>query len=188
MKAVSTDPVTVNIDLDQDSVKTSVQAFVDAYNELKSTLDALTDFDGETAGPLNGDALTRTLESQIRNEISELLGEAGDTFRTLGDIGLKTTSDGKLEVDNARLDTALANNFDDLEAVFTGDSGLMTRLQNVIDPYLGTDGTISDREARLNEGISDIADSRANLEARLERVRSNYQSQFLAMENLLASS
>lgn len=187
LKAVSNDPVTVSVERDKDSVKESLQSFIDAYNELKSTLDVLTDFDGETAGPLNGDALTRTLESQLRGEVSSLIGEDGDIFRTLGDLGIETTSDGSLEIDTARLDDALQNNFDELEAIFIGDTGLVTRLQAVIDPYLGSNGTISDREERLNEGIDDIADSRADLEIRLERVRSYYQSQFLAMENLLAS-
>ena len=187
LKSVSTDPVTVDIALDKSSVKESLQSFVDAYNNLKSTLNALTDFNGVSAGPLNGDALTRSLEGQLRSEISALIGEDGDIFRTLGDIGIKTTSDGKLEVDDTRFDEALTNNFNELADVFTGDAGLMTRLQTTMEPYVGSDGTISNREERLNDGIRDIEDGRAALEIRLERVRNYYQDQFLAMENILAS-
>lgn len=187
LKAISSNPVTVDVALDKSSVKSSVQSFVNAYNSLKSTLDQLTDFNGESAGPLNGDALTRSLESQIRREISELFGEDGDSLRALGDIGIKTTREGTLEIDTPALDNALASNFDDMATIFAGDNGLMVRLQSTLEPYLGSDGTISSREERLNEGLRDIEDNRADLELRLERVREYHQNQFLAMESLLAS-
>ncbi|WP_252178625.1 flagellar filament capping protein FliD [Endozoicomonas sp. 4G] len=187
LKAVSSDPVTVNVSLDKDNVKESMQGFVDAWNELQSTLDTLTDYNGATAGPLNGDAQTRTIANQLRSVLSSLFGEDGDPFRTIGQLGLKTTEDGSLTLDTETLDEALANNFDEVAQVLAGEDGLMSRLEEVLATHLGSDGTLETREDRIEEGLSDIEDDRAGLELRLERIRSYHQRQFLMMETILAS-
>ncbi|MBO9495223.1 flagellar filament capping protein FliD [Thalassotalea sp. G20_0] len=187
LKTASTSPVTLDVTLDKEAVKTSIQSFVDTWNTLKTTFDQLTDYNGVSAGALNGDAQTRLLESQLRRELSQLFGDDGDPFRTLGDLGLKTTGTGELSIDNSRLDDALNGNFDELASALAGDSGLMTRLEERLVGFLGTDGALADREKRINESLNDINDDRADLELRLERTQSYYQQQFLAMENLLAS-
>ena len=187
LKGVSATPVTLEVSLDRESVKSSIESFVEAWNTLKSTFDDLTDYNGVTAGALNGDAQARLLESQLRRELSGLMGVDGDPFRTLGDLGLKTTSTGELTIENSRLDDALNSNFDELALVLGGDNGLMARLEQNLSGYMGTDGSIASREDRINESIRDISDDRADLEVRLERIQSYYQQQFLAMENLLAS-
>lgn len=187
LKEISSAPVTLDVSLDKASVKSSVESFVEAWNTLKSTFDGLTDYNGVSAGALNGDAQTRLLESQLRGELSELLGVDGDPFRTLGDLGIKTTSGGKLMVDSQGFDEALNTNFDQLAQVLSGDNGLMTRLEQVLSGYMGADGSIARREDRINESLVDINDDRADLAVRLERTQRYYQQQFLAMENLLAS-
>ena len=187
LKEISSAPVTLDVSLDKASVKSSVESFVEAWNTLKSTFDGLTDYNSVSAGALNGDAQTRLLESQLRGELSELLGVDGDPFRTLGDLGIKTTSGGKLMVDSQGFDEALNTNFDQLAQVLSGDNGLMTRLEQVLSGYMGADGSIARREDRINESLVDINDDRADLAVRLERTQRYYQQQFLAMENLLAS-
>ena len=187
LKEISSAPVTLDVSLDKTSVKSSVESFVEAWNTLKSTFDGLTDYNGVSAGALNGDAQTRLLESQLRGELSELLGVDGDPFRTLGDLGIKTTSGGELMVDSQGFDEALNTNFDQLAQVLSGDNGLMTRLEQVLSGYMGADGSIARREDRINESLVDINDDRADLAVRLERTQRYYQQQFLAMENLLAS-
>ena len=187
LKEISSAPVTLDVSLDKASVKSSVESFVEAWNTLKSTFDGLTDYNGVSAGALNGDAQTRLLESQLRGELSELLGVDGDPFRTLGDLGIKTTSGGELMVDSQGFDEALNTNFDQLAQVLSGDNGLMTRLEQVLSGYMGADGSIARREDRINESLVNINDDRADLAVRLERTQRYYQQQFLAMENLLAS-
>ncbi|MGB1271057.1 MAG: flagellar filament capping protein FliD [Endozoicomonas sp.] len=187
LTSVSANPQTLQVSLDKESVKTSVQAFVDAWNGLKSTFDELTDYDGVSAGALNGDAQARIMENQLRRAFSQVFGDTGDPFRTLGDIGLKTTQTGTLTVDTVRLDEALSTNFDELAGVLAGGSGLMADIEGIVDNYLGVDGSLAGREGRISESLRDLEDERLALESRLERVRSYYQSQFLAMENLLSS-
>lgn len=187
LKGVSATPVTLEVTLDRETIKSSIESFVQAWNTLKSTFDNLTDYNGATAGALNGDAQTRLLESQLRRELSGLMGADGDPFRTLGDLGLKTTSTGELTIESNGLDDALNSNFDELALVLAGDNGLMTRLEQTLSGYMGTDGSVASREDRINQSLRDISDDRADLEVRLEQVQRYYQQQFLAMENLLAS-
>ncbi|WP_067515238.1 flagellar filament capping protein FliD [Endozoicomonas ascidiicola] len=187
LKAVSVSPITLDISQDKGSVSSAIQSFADTWNSLKSTFSDLTGYNGVSAGTLNGDAQTRLLESQLRRELSNLFGESGDPFRSLGDLGLETTQTGDLTVNSSKLDAALSENFDALADIFAGEDGLMTRLEERLTPYLEGGGSIAQREDRLNESLSDIADDRLDLEARLVRTQSFYQQQFLAMENLLAS-
>ena len=187
LKTVSATPVTLNVSLDKSAVSSAIQAFADAWNELKFTFNDLTGYNGVTAGTLNGDAQTRLLESQLRRELSNLFGEDGDPFRSLGEIGLETTQTGDLKVNPSKLDAALNENFGELAEIFAGEEGLMSRLESRLTPYLESDGSIAQREERLNESIKDITDDRTDLEARLLRTQEYYQQQFLAMENLLAS-
>ncbi|WP_299730431.1 flagellar filament capping protein FliD [uncultured Endozoicomonas sp.] len=187
LKAVSALPITLDISQDKGSVSSAIQSFADTWNSLKSTFSDLTGYNGVSAGTLNGDAQTRLLESQLRRELSNLFGESGDPFRSLGDLGLETTQTGDLTVNSSKLDAALSENFDALADIFAGEDGLMTRLEERLTPYLENGGSIAQREDRLTESLSDIGDDRLDLEARLVRTQSFYQQQFLAMENLLAS-
>ncbi|MGB0361016.1 MAG: flagellar filament capping protein FliD, partial [Endozoicomonas sp.] len=119
--------------------------------------------------------------------LSNLFGEDGDPFRSLGEIGLETTQTGGLTVNTSKLDTTLNDNFSELAEIFAGEEGLMSRLTARLTPYLESSGSIAQREERLTESISNITDDRADLEARLIRTQEYYQQQFLAMENLLSS-
>ena len=187
LKAASTDPVLIDVTLDKESVKTSVQSLVEAWNSLQGTFNRLTDYNGETAGPLNGDSQTRTIENQLRRNIGSLLGEDGDTFRTLGSIGLTLTVDGSLEFNETTLDEVLNDSFGDVANILSGDNGLMNRMDSVLGAYLESDGPFEVRENRISDELKTIEEGRVGLEERLDSIRSYYEKQFLAMETVLSS-
>lgn len=121
LKADIGNTVTVNIAENTGSIEASIQEFVGGYNGLTGTINALTNFnpDTETAGLLIGDFTVRSISSQLRSAISSSVAQLTGSIRSLTDIGINTNGDGTLELDNAKLKTALQNFPDEVEALFT---------------------------------------------------------------------
>lgn len=129
---------TIKIDIDRNltTVKSQIQGFVTAYNDVKSVInlhrqgDPETGEAAETAGALFGDTTLGDIESRLSSMFA--LGVQGvDTgFATLAQIGItfvnnSTLSDplleDTLEIDDAKIDEALLNNPDDVRRLFSFD-------------------------------------------------------------------
>lgn len=183
--------VSLTVGADKAGVKKSLQSFVDAYNNMMSTINSLTSVtpvggdDGEPlAAALVGDASVRSVLAGLRNEMAS----AGDgTIRTLADLGIRTERDGTLSIDSDKLDTALNDNYDALSSFLSGDDGLMMRLNNKIDPYSKTGGIIDTRNNALQNTLSSIDDQREKLNTRLANLESRLLAQFNAMDTLVAN-
>ncbi len=104
---------------DQEAVKTSVTAFVDAYNKLDTTLRNLTKYDstGKASGVLLGDATARSVMSQIKAVMTKAIATTG-SFTTLSQIGVSFQSTGQLALDSTKLTTAMTSNFNDIASLF----------------------------------------------------------------------
>ncbi len=103
----------------------------------------------------------------------------------LTDLGISTQKDGTLEIDDDKLDSALADNFDAIGTFFTGDSGLMSRIDERIDGFIKTDGVLEQRMNGLQSTISDIDKQKENLALRIEKVQARLYAQFNAMDALI---
>ncbi|MGR9106098.1 MAG: flagellar filament capping protein FliD [Gammaproteobacteria bacterium] len=103
---------TTNLTIKQDPEKTSslVNQFVENFNKLITSLDQLSHYNSETrqAGPLFGSSAVRSIESKIRNILSNGVAGLSGGVVSLADIGIRTQSDGTLKLDSAKLAAALA--------------------------------------------------------------------------------
>ncbi len=113
----------VRLDVSQDTgaVKDKIQGFVDGFNGLQDQIAQIAGFDADSGqgGVLQGDATVRTLNSTLRRQITDSLQVLeGRAVRSLADLGITTDSEGRLAIDSASLDDALANNFDEVGALF----------------------------------------------------------------------
>ncbi|QGZ43023.1 flagellar filament capping protein FliD [Pseudoduganella flava] len=111
---------TLSVNRDTNALKTSVTSFVKAYNDLNSSLKKLTGYDAETkvAGPLQGDAAARSVQSQVRRMLGASVNGLSGNLTTLGQIGITFDKDGTLKLDDAKLAGAIQNNFDDIAGLF----------------------------------------------------------------------
>jgi len=174
---------------DREAVKTSLAAFVDAYNKLVGTLGSLTkvtpvggDDSAPVAGALVGDSSVRSFMSGIR---SDLTSQSGGELRILADLGITTERDGKLKIDDAKLDTVIESGVDKLGEFLTGDTGLMARLERRVQPYTETGGLLDGRTKALQNTISDVSDQREALGRRTAQLESRLLAQFNAMDSLV---
>lgn len=183
---------TINVTVGQDRnlVKANLQKFVDSYNKMIQTTSELTAVvqvgEGKkpVTGPLLGDSSIRNLLSGMRKEMTQL-GDGAD-IRSLAELGITTGKDGKLSLDSAKLDTALAGGgYDKVANFLAGEDGLMARLANVVSPYTKTDGVFDQRQKGLQTTISSIDKQRSALDMRIEKVQARLLSQYNAMDALV---
>lgn len=189
LNLVSANPGTelaLGITYDTDAAKRSVGTFVNSYNQLISTITELTRYNKDTkdAAPLLGDSTVRGIRDQMRREMSSTLGNTAAA--SLASIGVTTQIDGKLTTDATRLDAAIAADFASIGELFSGTTGLATRLDTTLSAVLSSSSTIANREGNLKTTLKSITAQRATLDERLVKVRERLSRQFNAMDSLLA--
>ncbi|MCQ9616016.1 flagellar filament capping protein FliD [Paenalcaligenes niemegkensis] len=175
----------VNISIVRDdSVATkAIKGFVDAYNSLHSTLKSLTSYDVEAqqASALTGDSLTRRIQSQVRDSLN-VFSEEGN-LRNLSQLGITTDPiDGKLLIDDTKLEAALKDDLVDVTKLLTGDNGLSKRVMDVTEPYLDKDGFIDNVNESINENIKQLASQMIRAEERIDIKMENYRRQFSQLD------
>lgn len=112
----------VTVGRDSSAVKTAIEGFVKAYNDLNTTLHDLTKFDTVSlqAGSLIGESSVLTIQNQLRNTLAGSLGGVdGSSIKVLVQAGIAFQLDGTLAIDSTKLSAALSGNLDDLAALFT---------------------------------------------------------------------
>ena len=121
LKAATTGAAKVSVTDNTDGIKTAINTFVAGYNSWLDTLDGLTGYDFATqkGGALQGDFSALSISSQIRNTLSAAVNGYSGSYHRLAELGVSALSSGKLSVDDAKLSTALAADFDNVTAVFT---------------------------------------------------------------------
>ena len=114
--------VTVTVDRDTDAVKEMVKGFVDSFNSLVDYVDENSQYsedDNVEDGVLLGDQTTQTILRTLRSLLQTSIFNDGSEYNQLVQVGIKSTADGHLEIDNTKLDTALNGNIDDVISLFT---------------------------------------------------------------------
>lgn len=114
----------VKVEQNTASVGGLIEDFVNSYNELIKGINDLTRFDPETrtAGVLNGDAVVRGIKAQVERLMTTPIEGVTGRFSILAEIGIeRSSSDGTLSIDNAKLQDAIRDNFDDVVDLFAAN-------------------------------------------------------------------
>lgn len=189
ISAVSESPVSLVIERDEASLKETIEEFVSTYNEVRSTIDRMTAFngEGETAGELLGDRTVRTIENRIRRDITDSLGN-GDLNR-LAQIGIDIDERGRLQVDETTLDEAIATNVEGLTSFFAGETeegGFAGRLNTTLESITADDGIIQVSVDSAERRIENLDERIARTELSIERNIERYRSQFAQLDGMIA--
>lgn len=182
--------VTITIAQDKEGVSGNIKKFVTAYNNLIKTTNSLTKVtkvgeDGQPlAGGLVGDSSVRSILSGVQSELTSVGGSDG--VRMLSDLGITTQKDGTLAVDDKKLDTALEKNFSAVGGFFTGEAGLMNRLNSRVEGFNQSGGILAQRVSGLEATNADIKTQREKLDLRIESMSARLYAQFNAMDTLVA--
>ena len=182
-------PVTVSLAKDTSTISKNVSAFVDAYNTLATAVNKQTSYNAttKTGAVLNGDASARSILTSIRAELGKAVGDAGG-LKTLSDIGIAFQRDGTLKLEKpAKLDAAMASNFEGVSALFSSTSGVATRLTKVTDDMLGSKGIFKTRTDGLNDTIRSLGKSEERMELQMAQTEKRYRAQFTSLDTMMVN-
>ncbi|GAA5316125.1 MAG: hypothetical protein AseanaTS_13300 [Candidatus Pelagadaptatus aseana] len=122
LKQDSAGPVTLTVERDTAAVTERMQTMVDAYNELKTTVNGLTAFDPDTGlgSIFTGDNTIRRLITSSQNILTSAVSSLNGTdFRTMSEVGISTNGEtGLLIFDSGTFQSALQSDAESLSTLF----------------------------------------------------------------------
>src|SRR5579872_217590 len=158
--SASATPVSISVAEDASQSSTAVTNFVSAYNQVVQDINQeYTVAANGAQGPLSGDSTVSLLQSQLLSSAS--YSTSDPTISSLADMGITMNNDGTLSVDTTTLDSALQNNFSDVQNFFQGTSsnGFATFLNNQLsamtDPTNGAFTVDLQSISNENSGLQD---------------------------------
>jgi flagellar hook-associated protein 2 len=190
VSAVSTTPVTVDVQPDPDAVAAKVQAFVDAANAALTEISKESANGAESTASLRGDSNLRRLTDQVLTAVSGVVAGLGSP----GSFGVQLTREGKVAFSKDTFLTKLQADPAKVREVFAGAAtdggpdGVATRMQTLARQTTNaTTGTLM----LLAKGRDDLADDLkgriADWDLRLAARKEALTRQFTAMETALNS-
>lgn len=202
---VSSTAVKANIVINEDagSLEDKLGDIIQAHNDFLTLADYLTgerDPDDELAGSLSNEkSQMGMLKRTVRSAVGSTSQTSSNGFGTLRQLGIDTKLGGELELDRARYDIAIAENFDDVRTMLTADTtnqsrfspapkGLAQSIALTFRDVVSEDGWI---ESEAQGSVADVAryeDQLASLNERYESAKMRYLKQFAAMETLVQRS
>ncbi|EWG67250.1 Flagellar cap protein [Enterobacter sp. DC4] len=195
---------------DTSAIKTNIQAFVKQYNSLlglttaaskyvQNDTSGLTDDDVATqsnqSGPLVGDSTLRGLVSQVRSTVNANYGDSGADYSSLADLGIKIdASTGQMTLDEDTLDSAIADDPDQISKMFTDTKtgkGLSSTMSDIITSYIGdsktnTDGLIKTATDGLNDQTKQIQEQIDKTQKLIDGDVERYRKQFEALDTTMS--
>ncbi|MHB8747537.1 MAG: flagellar filament capping protein FliD, partial [Gammaproteobacteria bacterium] len=168
--------------IDNATVTKSVQAFVDAYNALRSTLNT------QSTGVLQSDSSLLSIQSNILSVINTPPTGLTGSYSYLSQVGVSIQKDGSMALNSTALNTALSSNFSGVANLFANNNqGYAYRLGNVAYQMLASNGLITSRTAGLNTSLTSVRNNETQLQGRLDMIQKNYTFQFTALNSMLGS-
>lgn len=202
---------------DTADIESKLTDFVTEYNSVLTDLqgrlneqpipNAATDAD-RVKGVLYGDQGLQRLVSQLRNSFADLV-KGGGQYTSLAQVGLSTGAavgsgslsqdsiDGKLTLDQTKLESALNSNFDAVKALFThatgsySTEGLGQRLNGVLTQYTSPSalgGYVNNEIDNGTNTIKELQSQVADWDQRLALKQQMYQQEFSTMESALSQA
>lgn len=191
---VTSTAATLNVKADTEAMKKNIQEFVEAYNALNDLLTQSTKYveESKTAGVLQGDSATVSLQNSLRMLTQGISGSTGGLTR-LADIGIQMQEGGKLSMDTTKLDKALTN-IDDLKGLFANKAdslgqggGIAVNFKNFTDKLLSFDGTLNTKTDSLERTLKSNTAEQDKVNKRAEALETRLYAQYSALDTKMAS-
>jgi len=214
LRSTSTEPVEVNVTRDTAKIEESIQAVVDAYNEVLDRVEFHGRFDTETEerGALLGDGVILQIERALQTTIQGRGQNVQSQFSFLFEAGVTTGDGGRLEFDAEAFRAALNQDPAGIEELFAGFKqeptqpkqiapgvtvandedvfsklGVFEILAQVADSFTDSiDGLLTRRKNTFDTQIGLQERRISAFDTQLDQKRARLERQFAAMEQALA--
>jgi len=192
---VTTTPVSVTVTHNTDSVKSLVTGFVASYNALSSFLSSATAYDAvnKKAALLQGDATATGLQNQLRSMISQG-GTASAAFGSLSSIGMEFQKDGRLSINDTKINSALANLPELTKAMSNADlttpsnNGFAKKISDWSKDLLASSGTLPGKTTSIQSQIAANQKDQDRLNAKLTAIEARLRAQYSTLDSVMSRS
>ncbi len=190
-KRAGPDPVTIDVGTDTEAIRSGLDEFITAYNELNSLIRKQTAYDPatKTAGALQGNQTVTMMQSRLR----AIMGSSveGLDLSRLSDVGIEIQRDGSLKVSEDKLSVALADpkKVQSLLAandIQGGVLGIGRQVRDLLDGMLGTEGAITTATESLRARREIFENREERLQDRLTLIEARLIRQYSALDASLA--
>jgi flagellar hook-associated protein 2 len=202
----------VNLNSDTSTLKTNIQGLVTAYNNFSDSVKILGDRTSdvkEFGGALAGDNLLRSIKSQVRSMITgdftlytdeeNKTGALNSNINAAWQVGLGFDRNGKMSLDETKLDSAFNLYSSEVVTLFTADTndlsvfstasaGLAGTAVRDIDVMLRSTSLLTEQTANTAEKVDLYKADLVKLEERMKALLERYTKQFSLMDSIVGSS
>ena len=171
------------------AVTSTMQDLTTALNEIMTSLNAAID---PKTGDLARDDGARALQRQLVGLASTIImpNAAGDSVRTLSDLGLSIQRDGTFMLDTSRLQATLARDPEGAAAMFTnGLYGIYSTVDKIARnaTTAGNPGSLTGSVTRYTNLLSSISEENTKIAEQQEALRARLATQFSAADTRITS-
>jgi len=199
--------ITINIGESTSGAKAAMKKMIDSYNEVYKFLAAALKSDpAETTqkNPTAGSSSLRSIMTQLQSAMTApIYGSGGTKFNSLTDIGVTTIRNdteahrnGQLELDEAKFDSLVKSDFDDMVAFFEGfvneegkkEGGFAHKMEDLMKGFLQSgSGAIPAKIASLNSSIARVTKDKERRLEQIQRKETRMVERFARLESQLAA-
>jgi flagellar hook-associated protein 2 len=189
---------TLTVGADTSSAANAVQTFVSAYNSALQLLTSDTAYtpsttsssssssSSGTAGPLLGDVAIEGVMQQLQSIVGGSTTGSG-VFSMLSQVGVSTNSDGTLSLNSTELQSALQQDPQAVQSLFSGSKGIGTQLDTLLNSVAGASGMIDTETNAQQTDINNINNQLSLLTQQSTTLTAQYNAEFNAMDNIVAA-
>lgn len=183
---------TLQVTQDTSGLEDAVNEFIEAYNAAIAKVEEVTASGADLHGESSLTSLTRTLKSYATGSN----GTNGGIFKLLSDIGISTAAaDGnnlstdtyELSLDTEKFKKALEENPESVKALLTGDSGVLSMMENAVEQSLSaTTGYFDIKTSTLDSDINSMEEKITKKNSSIETYKTQLENKFYQMEMTIA--
>lgn len=186
----TTTPTTITVSSDTNALKTRVQGFISAFNDVVNTAHTMTGYGTQRATnpELASDRTVRGATERLSRILTSPVPGTTGRYTTLGSVGINLQNDGTLRLNETAFNAALTADPVSVARLFvtdttSGATGVMSTFNttvaelttNVGAPLRTRSESLSARSRRIGTEISDM-------QRRIDTYTESLRAQFAAME------
>ncbi|TYL43546.1 flagellar filament capping protein FliD [Dickeya sp. ws52] len=187
--AVGSTAENLTITSDITSTKKAVQDWVTAYNNVLDVIKTQTD--ASSKGALNGDGTVRAIQQQLQSLMTNVQSGSG-SLRIMADMGITQDpiNNGKLTIDNTKLESTLKVSASSVTTFFTGNgttTGFATQVGNYLSRTVdSSDGLIKSAKAGIETSQKSLEKQITSIQDSIDATMKRYKAQFTQLNKLLS--
>jgi flagellar hook-associated protein 2 len=187
--ASETAPVVLTVAPDNSATSANVQAFVDAYNKVQTTLDGLTDVGDPSKSVAPSVFASDSGLGALRNRMLATLRTAVGG-QTLVNYGISAKRDGTLALDSNKLAKAVEANPAGLDGLFgkatlSTSSGVLGALDKLMGQWTNAaNGQLASRKNAVQKEQASLTTRQAKVQTQFDNAYKRYLEQFTNLQTL----